>query len=58
MRDFVSMVVDFRGKRLMELVNRRTIAEIEASLAYIPGRENVRVVRRIGNQPPSISIRR
>ena len=38
------MVVDFRGRRLMELVNGRTIAELEASLAYIPGRENVRIV--------------
>ena len=43
-RDFVSMVVDFRGKRLMEVVNGRTIADLEAALAYIPGRENVRVV--------------
>jgi transposase len=43
-RDFVSMVVDFRGKRLMEVVDGRTIAELEASLAHIPGRENVRLV--------------
>jgi transposase len=43
-RDFVSMVVDFRGKRLMELVNGRTIAGLEAALDYIPGRENVRIV--------------
>ena len=43
-RDFVSMVVDFRGKRLMEVVKGRTIAELEAALAHIPGRENVRLV--------------
>jgi len=43
-RDFVSMVVDFRGKRLMEVVDGRTIADLEAALAYIPGRENVRLV--------------
>src|SRR6266478_4921759 len=38
------MVVDFRGKRLMEVVDGRTIAELENALAYIPGRENVRMV--------------
>lgn len=43
-RDFVSMIVDFRGKRLMEVVDGRTIAELEGALAYIPGRENVRLV--------------
>jgi transposase len=43
-RDFVSMVVDFRGKRLMEVVEGRTIAELEQALAYIPERDNVRLV--------------
>ena len=43
-RDFVSMVVDFRGKRLMEVVEGRTIRELENTLSYIPGRENVRLV--------------
>jgi len=43
-RQFVSMVVDYRNRRLMELVEGRTAAEMEAQLAYIPGRENVRFV--------------
>ena len=38
------MVVDFRGKRLMEVVEGRTIAELEQALAYIPERDNVRLV--------------
>jgi hypothetical protein len=41
---FVSMVVDFRGKRFMEVVDGRTIAQLEAALDYIPRRENVRLV--------------
>lgn len=43
-RQFVSMVVDFKGRRLMELVKGRSIAEMTAALSYIPGRENVRYV--------------
>jgi transposase len=43
-RQFVSMVVDYRNSRLMELVEGRTTAELEAALAYIPGRENVQHV--------------
>jgi transposase len=43
-RQFVSMVVDFRNRRLMELVEGRTVGEMEAQLAHIPGRENVRFV--------------
>jgi transposase len=43
-RDFVSMVVDFRGKRLMDVVDGRTIDQLETALAAIPGRENVRLV--------------
>ena len=43
-RQFVSMVVDFKNRRLFELVEGRTVAEMEAALSYIPGRENVRHV--------------
>lgn len=43
-RDFVSMVVDVRGRRLFELVDGRTIDKLEASLAHIKGAENVRLV--------------
>lgn len=43
-RDFVSMVVDVRGRRLFELVDGRTIASLETSLAHIQGAENVRLV--------------
>ncbi len=40
-RQFVSMIVDYRNSRLMELVEGKTSAELQAALAYIPGRENV-----------------
>jgi transposase len=43
-RDFVSMVVDIRGRRLFELVDGRTIERLETSLGHIEGRENVRLV--------------
>lgn len=43
-REFVSMVVDFKGKRVMELVQGRTIADMMWSLDHIPGRDNVRYV--------------
>jgi transposase len=43
-RSFVSMVVDYSNRRLKELVEGRTVAELEAQLAYIEGRENVRFV--------------
>jgi len=42
-RDFVSMIVDQKNHRLMEVVEGRTGAELEAALAHIPGRHNVRV---------------
>jgi transposase len=44
LRDFVSIIVDFKGRRLMEVVEGRTADELEAALAYIPERENVRCV--------------
>jgi transposase len=43
-RDFVTVVVDQKNHRMMEVVEGRTIAELEAALAHIPGRENVRTV--------------
>jgi transposase len=43
-RDFVTVVVDQKNHRLMEVVEGRTGAELESALAYIPGRENVRTV--------------
>lgn len=43
-RSFVSMVVDYTNRRLKEVVEGRTVGELEAQLAYIEGRENVRFV--------------
>jgi transposase len=43
-RDFVSVIVDQKNHRLMEVVDGRTGGELEAALASIPGRENVRSV--------------
>lgn len=43
-RNFVTMVVDFPNRRLFELVEGKTIGELEAALADIPGRDNVRFV--------------
>jgi transposase len=43
-RQFVSMVVDYKNRRLMELVEGRSVGEMEAQLAHIPCRENVRFV--------------
>jgi transposase len=43
-REFVSMVVDYRNRRLMELVEGRTVGQMEAALSYIQGRDNVRFV--------------
>lgn len=40
-REFASMVVDFKGKRVMEVVQGRTIADMTWALDHIPGRENV-----------------
>jgi len=43
-RDFVTVVVDQKNHRLMEVVEGRTGSELEVALADIPGRDNVRVV--------------
>jgi len=43
-RQFVSVLVDFKGRRLMEVVEGRTSAELEVALQHIPGRDNVQYV--------------
>jgi transposase len=43
-REFVSVLVDFKGRRVKELVQGRTVVELESSLAHIPGRTNVQYV--------------
>lgn len=43
-RRFVTMVVDHTNRRLMELVEGKSGAELHAALQDIPGRENVRWV--------------
>jgi len=43
-RQFVSMVVDYKNRRLFELVDGKTVADMEAALGNIPGRDNVRHV--------------
>jgi transposase len=42
--DFVSMIVDYDHKKVMELVEGKTTAALSASLASIPGRERVESV--------------
>jgi len=43
-REFASVLVDFRGRRLMEVVQGKRVEQLRESLEHIPGRENVRVV--------------
>jgi hypothetical protein len=43
-RRFVTMIVDYKNKRLMEVVEGKENAVLKAELAHIPGRENVRWV--------------
>ena len=43
-REFVSLLVDYKGRRVMEVVQGRTSAELEFSLKHIPGRHHVRFV--------------
>lgn len=38
------MLVDYNNKRVRELVEGRTIGELESALVHIPGRENVKNV--------------
>lgn len=57
-RDFVTVVVDQKNHRLMEVADGRTGAELEAALAYIPGRENVRTVTIDMSDPYRSFVRR
>lgn len=41
-REFVSVLVDHNNKRVKEIVPCRTIPELKATLAHIPGRKNVK----------------
>lgn len=43
-RRFVTMIVDHKNKRLMEVVEGKEAAVLRAALDHIPGRENVRFV--------------
>ena len=43
-REFVTMVVDFKGRRLFEVVEGRQAVQLELALQHIPGRENVKWV--------------
>lgn len=43
-RAFVTVVVDHKNRRLMEVVNGKQSALLERDLEYIPGRENVQWV--------------
>ena len=43
-REFVCLLVDYKGRRVMEVVQGKTSAELEYSLKHIPGRHHVRFV--------------
>ena len=43
-RQFVSMLVDYRNRRLFEVVDGRSGPELQQALSHIPGRERVRIV--------------
>lgn len=43
-REFVSMIVDFKNHRLMEVVEGRQTGQLSEALKDIPGRENVLLV--------------
>jgi transposase len=43
-REFVSMVVDYKNKRLFELVEGRRVEQMKHSLKHIEGRDNVKTV--------------
>ena len=43
-RQFVSMLVDYRNRRLFEVVEGRSGPELQRSLGHVPGRERVRRV--------------
>ena len=37
-----STIVDYKGKRIMEMVQGQQAAQLETALAHIPERENVK----------------
>ena len=43
-REFVSVLIDYKARRMKELVHGRTAAELEHALKDIPGRTNVQYV--------------
>jgi transposase len=57
-RDFVTVIVDQKNHRLMEVVEGRTGTELEAALEAIPGRENVRTVAIDMSDPYRSFVRR
>lgn len=42
--DFVTMIVDHKRKRAVEIVRGKSTADLELAMAHLPGRENVRAV--------------
>ena len=42
--EFVSMIVDYKNRRVRELVHGKTTEDLKRELAHIPGRENVQNV--------------
>lgn len=40
-REFVTMVVDMKGRRLMEVVEGKRVSDLRVALEHIPGRERV-----------------
>lgn len=57
-RDFVTVIVDQKNHRVMEVVEGRTGGELEAALHEIPGRENVRTVAIDMSDPYRSFVRR
>jgi len=42
--DFATVITDFKGKRLFEIIEGKNKESLKAALAHIPGRENVKIV--------------
>ncbi len=43
-RDFATIIVDYKNKKIREVVNERNAVDIQEALAHIPGKENVKNV--------------
>lgn len=43
-REFASVIVDYKGRRVKEVVEGRSAGQLSAALGHIPGRENVQWV--------------